>query len=180
MTRTCSCSNRNHPAWVGKGNPLEHELCVGRREKNDHANCSTTKSKAGDNGADVWTVTVWRDTLKPWDGSSCLRQIHSALTVNNLSAQVSVENLALEVENRFKRSGKNGRVDTNGFTTTKLTRPRTREDRLGETVACRVTADARSGRHQHRRRDEHEPRLVEGGTARSGDCASALQRQWSR
>ena len=40
-----------------------------------------------------------------------------ALTVNNLSAKVSMEKLALRVENRLKTSG---RMDTNGLAQQKL------------------------------------------------------------
>ena len=105
------------------------------------------KVKGSDNSADLFTKALDHDRIVRhtvaigWD--SCLGPI--AFTVNNLSANVIMEKVAREVENRFKASERMDawtRMDFHIKTckTTNKERGATWRD-----VAYRVTADARSG-----------------------------------
>ena len=103
------------------------------------------KVKGSENGADLFTKALDHDSIVRHTEAMFGRD-PIAFTVNNPSATVSMQKLALGAGEHFQDKWKNARVDTNGLTcTAELTRPRTKEDRLGGDVAYRVTADARNG-----------------------------------
>ena len=106
------------------------------------------KVKGSDNSADLFTKTLDHDSVRQHTGTMgsefMFRRDPLALTVNNLSATLSMKKLPMEVERRFgtrRRMDAWTRTDMHSRTykTTNKGRPTWRD------VAYRVTADARSG-----------------------------------
>ena len=106
------------------------------------------KVKGSDNSADLFTKALEHDSIRRnTEAMGCqftLGKDPIAFTVNNLSAKLSMEKLAVEMETRFRRKGRMGawtRMDLHSRTykTTKRGGPTWRD------VAYRVTADMTSG-----------------------------------
>ena len=138
------------------------------------------KVQVSDSSADLFTKAPDHDSIVHTEATGrefVFGRDPIALTVNNLSAKLNMEKVAREVEHRFKTRGRKDawtRMDLHSKTHKATNRrgPNWRD------VACRVTADARSGDIINREeamninRDE-EHRLIEGGPRDFGDCSIA-------
>ena len=106
------------------------------QEKEASLELQCHKVKGSDNSADLFTKALEHDSIRRHTeamGCEFCGRDPIALTVNSLSATVSMEIFAMEMESLFKT--KEGWTREQERTcTAKLTRPQTRGDRLGETL----------------------------------------------
>ena len=115
----------------------------------------TESDNGSDNGAALFTKALDHDSIvghiETMGCDFMFRRVPIAFMVNSLSAKVNVEKLALELENRFKTSGRM-RVDTTGLAQQNL---QDHEQGRGDLERCCIQSDCRreEWRHpQYRRR----------------------------
>ena len=125
-------------------------LWVQEKEASRELQCH--KVKSSDHCADLFTKALDHDT----EAMGCefmFGRDPVAFTVNNLSAKVSMETMAIEIGEPVQDKRKNGCVDKNGLAPQNL-----QDHKQGRTDLERrwVQSDEEWRHHQHRRRDENQ------------------------